>query len=78
MRAHPRNESKGAKLERESQRVIPPPLGTLDDVGGHRVMAQQGGDVRNATVIARSTDAFPFSVRFCPPTGIDPNRDKDL
>ena len=46
MWAHPRSESKGAKLERKSQPVMPPRPDMLDVVGGQRVMAQQGGFVR--------------------------------
>ena len=46
MWAHPRNDSKGAKLEHESQPVMPPRPDMLDDVAGQRVMAQQGGFVR--------------------------------
>ena len=50
MWAHPRNESKGAKLERESQQVMPTRLDMLDAIVGQRVMAQQGSAVRKGTV----------------------------
>ena len=48
MWAHPRSESKGAKLEREAQPVVSPAPhpDLLDVVVGQRVMAQQGGFVR--------------------------------
>ena len=68
MWAHPRNETKGTKLERESQPVMPPRLGMLDDVVGHRVMAQQGGTVRKGTVY-RTLNRRPSPWRtILPPT----------
>ena len=46
----PRNETTGARLERESQLVMPPRPDTLDAVVGQCAMAQQSAAVRKETV----------------------------
>ena len=74
MWAHPRNESKGTKLERESQQVMPTRLDMLDAIVGQRVMAQQGSAVRKGTVY-RTLNRLNFPKRtILPLTGIGPLR----
>ena len=62
-----------ARLERESQPVMPPRLGMLNDVVGRRVMAQQGGAVRKGTVYHTPNRRLSPWRRILPPTGIDPH-----
>ena len=74
MWVHPRNESKGAKLERESQPVMPP-RPDLPDVVGPRAMAQQSGAVRRGTVY-RALNRRPCPYRTIrPTTGIESHLD---
>ena len=87
MWAHPRGESKGAKLERESQPVMPSRPDILDVVE-QRVMAQQGGLIRGqveqgGTVRKGNrlshTQPAPFPLASDPaPTGIDPRQQLNI
>ena len=77
----PKNESKGTKLERESQPVMPP-RPDMFDVVGQRVMAQQsgfvrgqvgqGGAVRKGTVYRTLNRRLSPWRTILPPTEIDP------
>ena len=61
-----------ARLERESQPVMPPRPDLLDAVVGHRVMAQLGAAVRKGTVYRTLNRRFFPWRTILPLTGIDP------